>query len=439
MGFLRSVLGKDWGAELDRAEALLEAGDAVQALEIARRARKKGAALAPRAAKLAAVAMDGVRDLAIANSATAEAKGDLQDAIEWLDSAVLHESDDAARSEFALKIQQLRDRIDGLGVDESVSVGEIEQQIESADDLEMGIDEAGVGLDLQTSYEMLVDTVAEPLQSEYRSRAPEFQQALIDLNEGRAAAALEVLDPLAQESPDDGVLRLETGRARWFLGDGEGALADLDAAWSQLGDQGLDSVDRTTVSLLWAELAFELNRDAEVVERLRRLADLEGESRVGDCYFFARALVDTESYEEAEPYLRSAMGRLPNSHEFKFLLTEVLRELDREPEAVELLEEIVSVGCLVGCSRDQIFPPAFWSLAGIYARTSGQLERSRELLVMGTNFQSGQLKASNYSVMESYFEASGDRDSARRCAQEADRLMAIGDDATSRAGAFLNG
>lgn len=424
MGGLRSWFKRDWAAELDRAEELMASGDPVQALEIATRARRKAQVHAPRAAQVAAAARQGVRDLALENAARSEAGDDLEDAADWLRSAVQHESDDAARGELELRIRQLEARLDGLVVDSGPPAA-------GAEPVEYESLPEG-GLDLAAYYDMLVATVAEPLRPRYADRPDAFMRALVDLGEGRWREALDALAPLAEAAPGDAVLRLETGRARSFLGDLDGALADFEAAWSDLGDQSLDAGDSSSLPALWAETAMEAGRAADAVERLREAADVDGGARIDVCLVYAQALLAAERHGEAVEYLERAAARVGDSRHVKYLLGLALRDAGRPGEAIARLEEVAEAGCRVGCGRDRIHLPSFWTLVGLYSDRGEKLERARELVVIASNTQDGRLGAREHEVLARYFAATGDQRSAENASSEARRLHAIGDGATAR-------
>jgi len=433
LGVFSSLFKKDWAAELDRAESLLEQGDPVQALEIARRVRQKAEDQAPRAAELAGVAKVGVRDLALANAEKSEAKGDLEDAADWLESAIEHEADLDERNALKRRIQSLNARLDGL-------VGGDERSV-AAEGGADGESEAFTNeseLDSDTHYEMLIHTVAEPLREAYDGRPESFRRALVDLSAGRFETALDALDPLAAESPEDGILRLETGRARSFVGDIEGALSDFDAAWDKLGEQSLDASDSNSAASLWAETAIEAERADEVVDRLRDPARLDSGGRIDVCLAFAHALIVSERFDEAVTYLQGAVPRAPAVTDLKYMLGWALREVGRSEEAIETFEEIAEGGCRVGCSRDKIHLPAFWALVRLYSERGEALDRARELLVIATNTQGGVLGARNYEILARYFDATGDEESAERSISEARRLHAVGEDAASSAGSLLS-
>ncbi|NNC92395.1 MAG: hypothetical protein HKN80_07850, partial [Acidimicrobiia bacterium] len=109
MGLFR----KDWGKELDRVEELLARDLPVPALEIAERAeRKAGADLQVRAAGLALRARQALLASVLAKVDAAEAAGDLEDAADWLLSALEREPSATRRAELEARRQALLDRLD---------------------------------------------------------------------------------------------------------------------------------------------------------------------------------------------------------------------------------------------------------------------------------------------------------------------------------------
>jgi len=244
MGFLSSLLKKDWPAELERAENLLTDGRLVRALESARKIHKAGdETIRDSAGALVARIESRLLDDALAAAARAEAKGDLEDAADWLLAAIERSRSEPQAKELELRRQDLLNRSE----DEQGPFVNVEA---------VAAEDPAVEISVEDRYDTLVSMLDEEIAPQYSDRSPSFQEALLALNEGQGEAALALLDPMSEASPDDPVLSLERGRARLLLGDAAAAQADLERAWAVFGDGPLDIMDSLSAPALWAEAAL---------------------------------------------------------------------------------------------------------------------------------------------------------------------------------------
>ena len=109
---LFGMFRKDAGAELDKAAGWLEAGEAVRALETARRyVGDRDAAHRTRALELVTAARAALVRNGREKSAQAEAAGDFADAADWMRAAIQHAADDdAERAALAERLATLERR-----------------------------------------------------------------------------------------------------------------------------------------------------------------------------------------------------------------------------------------------------------------------------------------------------------------------------------------
>ncbi len=287
MGLFDRLFRKDPRAELGRAEELLADGRAYDAFHAARRAAEVAAAgpegddIRLRAREVEGLAREVLVASALEEADRAEADEDYDDAAEWVASALERLTADAEEStreepplakELRKRLRDLRARAREVARQPSLlrrHEGRAEAEEEPA-----GPDP----LDLETHFGTLVGTLDEELAGRhYLHRPIPFQQAYVDLNEGRLEEALATFDALAAAEPDDPAVRLERGRCRLLTGDPTGAREDFEAAWSALGDRPLDASGELSAPALWAEAVLAAGEPRTVAHRLAELAGPDGE------------------------------------------------------------------------------------------------------------------------------------------------------------------
>ena len=218
--------------------------------------------------------------------------------------------------------------------------------------------------DVESHYEMLVNTLAEEVMPLYEGRPARFQEALVELNEGRPETALAHFDALAAEAPDDPVLALERGRARLLLGDLAAARDDFERAWRELGDGPLDAADAVSLPALWAEAALEAGDAAAVAERLAELADPYG-GRLEIAHLYASALIELARADDAFAYLEKARRSFTGDPRFPLHLARLLAAGGEIDAAIDCLEASVAPTCAGGACGHPRHLPSLRTLAGL--------------------------------------------------------------------------
>lgn len=421
---LFGMFRKDAGAELDKAAGWLETGEAVRALETARRyVGDRDAAHRTRALDLVTAARAALVRNGRDKAAQAEAAGDFADAADWMRAAIQHAADDdAERAELAERLATLERRA-AIGRREpeaweqeasrgrtgagSVATDRGDPDLDApapgsggrqADDREAadrdgsdqgGDDRGGEGAladepwpdddgwigdggdgadfdDPETRYELLVDTLEDGVGERYRGRSDAFRAAFLQLNDGEVEAAAAAFDGLVAAGSADAVVHFERGRARLLLGDAAGARQDLEAAWPELGDEPLDRAGALRVPTLWAEAALAGDDAEAVAERLDGLA--AASRRDADlAALHARALVATARLEDARDLLGAAVERFSQRPDLALALAQVLHRLGGRQAAIHVLERSVAPSCASGsCQRPPLHLPSLRSLAALH-------------------------------------------------------------------------
>ena len=412
MGLFR----KNWAKELDRAEDLLRRDLPAPALEIAQRAASKAEpGVRDRAAEMVTVARQAVLASVLAKAAAAESEGNLDDAADWLLAAVEQEPSAEGRSELEARRQALLDRIERA-----------ERPWPEAARSSAAVADEALAADVEFQYDTLIAMLGEETGALYEDRPLDFQQAFVDLNEGRTAAALEAFEGLAGAAPEDPVVRLERGRARLLSGDPPAARTDFAAAWEAFGEAALDSHASLSVPALWAEASLATGRAAEVAERLEPLASpATGDSEL--CRLYATALLGAGRLEEAVAHLEAVLPLLPGDPNLSLLLAQALASAGDTERAIAGLELAVAPSCAAGgCGRPAVHLPSFRLLARLHLEHGGGLERARELMAMVANAQQGHLEREDLEILAAYYEATGDTAAAEDAAGEARRLAEAG-------------
>jgi predicted Zn-dependent protease len=411
------LFSKNWGKELDRAEDLLQRDLPVPALEIAERAaRKAGPGVRERAEALATSARKAVLTSVLAKAAAAEGAGDLEDAADWLLAAIEQEPGALRRNELEVRRKALLDRADRAD----------KPWPAQARTLDVVADEATSPGDVSFHYETLITMLTDEVRPLYESRSARFQEAFIALNEGRAEGALAAFDELAEATPDDPVLRLERGRARFLSGDAAAARSDFAAAWEALGDEALDTGGSLLVSALWAEASLAAGHAPDVVERLEPLAS----ASTGDpelCRLYATALLDTGRLDQAVGHLEAVLSLVPGDPELNLLMAQALAAGGENDRAIAGLEQAIAPSCAGGsCARPAPHLPSFRLLARLHLGDGGDPERARELMARVADAQRGHLGSEDLGILARYYEATGDHGAAQEATAEAERLTETG-------------
>lgn len=414
MGWLDRWLGKDPAGELERARRWLADGDPVRALESARRLeRSRDMGVRSEAASVLQQARDALVARTLDNARAAEKAGDPTDAADWLRAALQHLGDGVQRAELEARLEIL------------------ERQIESSPPAALTGGEArdepapeAFELDLDTRYEMLVGMLTDEMARRYENPSPELKEAVVDVNEGRAEAALARLDELVPRNPASPVLHFERGRARLMLERWAGAREDLEAAWSRLGDEPVDLAGSLSVPLLWAEATLGQGDPGAVLDRLREPA--APEARNPDLSaLYARALVESGRRDEARDHLAALRELYPERQDFPHALAELLAAEGQRSTAIRVLEIAVKPSCATGrCSKPPLHLPSLRLLTGLYLDEKGPLSRIEELMVWISHAQGGTLAPGDHRLAARYHELVGDTRSAeeaRRKAEEKER------------------
>lgn len=244
---------KDPRVELARAEELLAAGRAYEAIQAVRRAQLGDAstedpALRERARGIERRSREVLVGSALSEADRTEAEEEYDEAGDWVHSALEHlealarlgAADPDRAAALRRRRKALRGRSREAGRQSSLLRRfETEGEIEGSDPL-----------DVETRFGLLVGSLREEVADLYLHRPLPFQKAYVDLSEGRYGDALAVLDALAAEDPEDPVVRLERGRCRLETGDPAGARDDFDAAWPAFGDEPLDEAGELSIPAL---------------------------------------------------------------------------------------------------------------------------------------------------------------------------------------------
>lgn len=424
MGLFDRLFRKDPGAELARAEELLADGRAYDAFHAARRAAELAAAgpegdgVRLRAREVEGLARETLVATALEEADRAEADEDYDDAAEWVASALERLTADLEGSaEPPPLAKELRTRLRGLRARAREAARQptlLRRQEEDEEGEPAGPDP----LDLETHFGTLVGTLDEEVaERHYLHRPMPFQQAYVDLNEGRLEEALAAFDALAATEPDDPAVRLERGRCRLLSGDPAGAREDFEAAWPALGDRPLDTSGELSVPALWAEAVLAAGEPGTVGDRLAELAGPDGD----DPELLAlrgRALLEVgepAALEEVREVLEAGVGRFPARQDLPYLLAGALRRLGRPDRASATLEAAIAPSCATGsCKKPPLHLPSVRALVALYLDPEGDpeedeegLARAGELLSLLLQARGGEPSPEEARLVERYRSLAG--------------------------------
>lgn len=445
MGLFGNLFGKDPSKLLDRAEAQLGRGNAYKARQLVEEAREaaEGEAadgVAERAGRLEASCRAALAESALEEAGYMEEEGDFADAAEWIASALEHLDDEGRRLELRKRRKDLlarakraeQERLRPVMLEKPGSGGGAEGEEDAGPDT----------LETEVRFGTLVGTLDDEVADRYLHRPTPFQQAYVDLNEGRVEEALAGFDALAQADPGDAVVRLERGRCRLLLGDPAGAREDLEAAWPELGGRRLDS-SGASVPSLWAEACLDAGdgQDPEaVIEGLADLAESAEDGGPDDpeiAALYGRALLLAGRPEGAAEHLATAAETFPGRQDLRYLLARAVAEAggpEGRDRAIQVLETAIAPSCASGkCSKPPLHGPSVRLLQGLYLDRLEEVEgrsaeaaegRLEELFSLVAREQQGRATLEDLGLLARFLRATGDPEEAERLEEEAEQLRA---------------
>lgn len=357
MGFLNKLFGGNPQKDLDKAESLLAQGRPDRARELAARAgNSDDPELRAKSEEIFERARGMLVTRALEMAQAAEESEFWQDAMEWLDRALDQVTDPAERARLEAKKASLDARWEAAEAAEEEAAAPAPAP--HADEMpEMETDHRFIAL---------VDMLDDGVGRRYLAQGEDFRLAYLDLYDDKIDDALEVLDRLVAEQPQDPVLRFERGRGRLFQGDAAGAREDFEVASEEWSDIYLDRAGTLSVDGEWSEAMLRLNDPEPVLERLRVPAQ-PGTGQPELTLLYARALVMADRQDEAEPFLLKAMETFPSRPDFALILAQLLIAGERRHDAIGCLEVAIAPSCAGGsCGKPPRHVPSFRMLAALY-------------------------------------------------------------------------
>jgi tetratricopeptide (TPR) repeat protein len=419
MGFLASLFGRDWAAELEKVERDLANDEPVLALDRARKAAKGApeGGLRDRAVRLVEEARAALVARARSRAEASEREGNLLDAIDWIGSALANEDASVVRAELEawrsrLNEAQERERSPLLG----------SRATQQHDDHEH--DDEGDSHDPE--WDAWLSTLRDDLVVRWEEAPEAVAFAAVATNGGDAEGALVHLEHL----PADGVVGFERGRALLALGRFADAVAPLELAWRELGSTPIDTVGSVSIPAMWAEAKLGLEAAAEVVERLADLADPRGDGGLEPALVHAHALALTGAIDHADTALRELARFAPKDSRLPLERASVLARGGRRDEAIRVLDAAVAPTCRAGCTTPPHLP-SLRTLAGLLLDQGAEVERARELLAIVAHRNGGSLSATDHLLLARYYDATGDGEAAVEARAAAEELAGLDVDVAS--------
>jgi len=394
MGLFDRLFKADPKRDLERAEKLFARGDAAGALRLAERIPDSSDASA-----LAGKARSTLLAAALEKAVRAEESEYWEDAVEWIEGA-LEYADEPRRSQLRAHVETLLHRAEEARAEEEASNLRGLSFAGAA-----ATPEEGEEVEAEVHYEVLMEMLRDDVAERYRDRPEVFRNAVVELNGNRPEAALPALEELADKDPSDPVLRLERGRCRLAGGDAEGARADLEAAWAELGPQPLDLAGNFSVPGLWAQAMLQLEEPRALVDRISEEAPAPEAMDPELRELYAGALLAIGEPEEALDFLGRASNFHPRHQELYRLQAVALRQLDERDEAIAVLEQAIAPSCATGnCARPPFHLPSLHLLATLLFEDPRDLERGVEVLELLVRASGGRLGDEGRRLLAAYAE-----------------------------------
>jgi tetratricopeptide (TPR) repeat protein len=309
--------------------------------------------------------------------------------------------DDAFRD----NLRQIRDIRAGQTAEDALRMQEKAERANSVDPLGLSGSTAllrppsGVGLteeehvELEARVGLLIENYPDALRDSVGELDADFAQAVLDLEDGKAAEALQGL--LAQ--PDDHALVCwERARAAQALGDPLAAARSLRRFADLAG--GHYTIGRAHTGVLLAQLTAETGDVAGALSILRTVRKQDPNLGTG---LFAALLEATDELEDAETVLLAALKKHPKALPFYSLLARVRLKGGHRVAAMTALERAMDqCACGTGkCGSVPMDAGIVRTLATLYFEDGMEPERAHELagqaagLVQKPGFEDAYLSA----------------------------------------------
>ncbi len=420
MSFFRRLFGGDPQKLLEKAERALAGEQAAEALDLFRRA---GEAAGDRG-ELRERALDGctrasaaLRALNLREAELSLEGGDPESAVNHLQTALEMSTSDEQRAEIEARLER------------AVEDAERDAQHQALFVDEGAIDEVEDPPELQ--WERLLGTLDDEVAEDYRDRGEPFRDAVLALNDGRIAAAIEQLEALhaadEEQDEDDPLVHFELGRALLAAERFDDAARELELAREEIGFDALDRAGLLNVPLLEGEALLLADRPADARALLDDAIEEIGEE-VGLLVLRGRAEMAIDDGEAVEQTFSRVLALQPQMVEAAQVLAEYRAQRGDLDGAAEVLEQGIKRHCATGtCAAKPISVPAARLLADLYLRMERKLDRVEDLMLQVKGGLEGHVSWADH-VRWARLHRLRDEHDAFAAARDA-ALAAIGDDA----------
>lgn len=266
--------------------------------------------------------------------------------------------------------------------------------------------------DPRLRFAMLLEGYPEALRARLSAQGPGLAAAVMALEEGRVAEAMDALAPFAEREP---AVRFERARAAIAGGRPDLAVPDLRAFGEALGHQRVGA--QHSAVLLGESLAAAGRLDEALGELNAALVHEPEELGLG----ITRALVLEARGELAasDEAARGLVAKHPRQLVLYKLMARVRLRAGKRAEAAEALEAGLGSCCASGkCGMQPFDPDAGRTLARLYLEDRVQPERAAELL------RKVRAAAAEPDWMDGYLEALAARNA--EAPDLAERVYALG-------------
>lgn len=229
--------------------------------------------------------------------------------------------------------------------------------------------------DPRLRYAAIVETYPEALRERFLALGPDFALAVLRIEEGAPAEALEALRPFAVRDP---VARFERARAALAVGDLGQALEELSAFGARVGHHRIGNLH---TAALTADLQARAGRgDAALTTIEGALANTPTDVELA--HLRGAILEGLGRLEDAEHVASDLAVRAPRAMPVWKLLARVRLRQDNRPGAADALERGLSTCCGSPgrCGNQALDVDAARMLARLYLEDRAMPERAEELL-----------------------------------------------------------
>ena len=359
MGFFDRLLGHDWKWYLNKSDKYVNEGDLGEALACVQKAQELSdgtdATDVAIADKLSAL-KKRIYDKAFAQAQTYLKRGQRETAQSAIERAARYVQTDEERDALNALVDQ------GNHFEEEDKV--VEAHVEGEDRVD--------GLDVSDKWNLYVTSLSFDKAQHCDNLGDDFKAAWIALQEGAFDEAIEGLEKVYAENPEDGLVMCELGRAYFGKGDADKAAELLEKA-----DNAVDDIDTKLLrtEVMWSQKKY------DVAESILQSAHDMDPDNIQVLVRIAQHGLIAKDYDSGIAAAEVLMEKLPQDYSIHRLAGRLYQDKGDEDNALDQFETVNRMYWQVNPQTHKLSfdQPSALAAANIYLKRESDLKRAVEL------------------------------------------------------------